>query len=55
MHQRPNGTWTATVQLATGRYEYKLIVDGKWIPDPENPTQVGDGYGGTNSVVVIGQ
>ena len=42
MHKRPDGPWAATLQLAAGRYEYKLIVDGKWIPDPENPTQVDD-------------
>ena len=55
MHKRPNGTWAATVQLAVGRYQYKFIVDGKWITDPENPTQVPDTYGGSNSVLVIGQ
>ncbi len=55
MHKRPNGTWAATAQLAAGHYQYKFIVDGKWIPDPENPTQQDDTYGGKNSVVVIGQ
>jgi eukaryotic-like serine/threonine-protein kinase len=55
MHKRPNGTWAATLQLAAGKYQYKLIVDGKWIPDPENPTQQDDTYGGKNSVVEIGQ
>ncbi len=53
MHERPDGTWAATVQLAAGRHQYKLIVDGKWIPDPDNPTQVPDTHGGTNSVLVI--
>jgi serine/threonine protein kinase len=55
MHKRPNGTWAATMQLAAGKYQYKFIVDGKWIPDPENPTQVPDTYNGFNSVVDIGQ
>ena len=55
MHKRPNGTWAATLQLAAGKYQYKFIVDGKWIPDPENPTKVPDTFTGFNSVVVIGQ
>jgi serine/threonine protein kinase len=55
LHKRPNGTWAATLQLAAGHYQYKFIVDGKWIPDPENPTQQDDTYGGKNSVVEIGQ
>ena len=53
MHKQPNGTWVVTEQLKAGRYEYKFIVDGKWIPDPENPNRVPENY--NNSVVVIGQ
>jgi hypothetical protein len=55
MHKRPDGQWAVTQQLAAGRYKYKLIVDGKWIPDPENPTQVDDPDYGKCSVVPIGQ
>jgi len=55
MHKRPNGTWAATLQLAAGKYQYKIIVDGKWITDPENPTKVPDPYDNFNSVVDIGQ
>ena len=55
MRKRPDGQWAVTQQLAAGRYKYKLIVDGKWIPDPENPTQVVDADNGKCSVVPIGQ
>ena len=55
MRKRPDGQWAVTQQLAAGRYKYKLIVDGKWIPDPENPTQVDDSDYGKCSVVVIGK
>jgi 1,4-alpha-glucan branching enzyme len=55
MHKKASGEWAVSVRLPAGRYLYKLIVDGKWMPDPDNPTQVPDGYGGTNSVVVVGQ
>ncbi|HXI85113.1 MAG TPA: protein kinase [Verrucomicrobiae bacterium] len=55
MRKLPNGEWAATIQLPAGRHLYKLIVDGKWIPDPENPAQEDDNYGGKNSVVVVGK
>ena len=55
MRKRPNGDWAGSVQLPAGRHLYKFVVDDKWIADPENPTQEDDGYGGKNSVVVIGQ
>jgi 1,4-alpha-glucan branching enzyme len=55
MHMGPNGTWSATLQLAARQYQYKFVVDDNWIPDPENPRQQDDTYGGKNSVVVIGQ
>jgi serine/threonine protein kinase len=55
MRKRPNGVWAATLQLPAGRHLYKLIVDGKWMADPENPAQEDDGYSGKNSVVVVGR
>jgi serine/threonine protein kinase len=55
MRKRSDGVWTVTVPLKPGRYVYKLIVDDKWMPDPENPDKVPDDYGGYNSVVVVGQ
>ncbi len=32
------------------RIEYKIVVDGKWILDPENPAKIDNGIGGENSV-----
>jgi serine/threonine protein kinase len=55
MRKLANGDWDVTLQLPAGRHLYKLIVDGKWIPDPENTMQADDGYGGTNSVVMVGK
>ena len=49
------GLWSIVLPLPPGRYEYKFVVDGeKWIPDPGNPEREKDGFGGYNSVVVIG-
>jgi len=32
---------------------YKLVVDGTWVPDPDNPRRSPDGYGGFNSVMRV--
>lgn len=37
------GGWELPYVLGPGNYEYKFIVDGKWITDPENPCTVGSG------------
>lgn len=34
--------WKIPYVLAAGNYEYKFIVDGKWITDPDNPFTIGD-------------
>lgn len=31
-------------------FEYKIVVNGKWIADPKNPNEADDGWGGSNSV-----
>ncbi len=35
--------WQLPLRLAPGNYEYKFIVDGRWIPDPSNPFAIGSG------------
>lgn len=34
---RKNGRWIGRIDLESGTYGYKFIVDGVWIVDPENP------------------
>ena len=44
--------WQLSYILAPGTYEYKYIVDGKWMIDPANPLITGSGdY--TNSVMIF--
>jgi CubicO group peptidase (beta-lactamase class C family) len=31
-----DGAWTLVLDLKPGSYEYKFVVDGVWIPDPNN-------------------
>ncbi len=33
----------------SARVEYKLIIDGKWTTDPQNPNKIDNGVGGENS------
>lgn len=35
--------WSLNYVMAPGNYEYKFIVDGNWIPDPDNPFTIGSG------------
>lgn len=45
--------WKATLTLPPGRYEYRFVVDGQWITDPNARETVKNPYGGTNSVLVV--
>lgn len=50
-----DGLWAATVALPVGEHRYEFVVDGKqWVPDPTAHAQVDDGFGGRNSVIVVG-
>jgi hypothetical protein len=49
------GLWVVTLPLPVGEHQYLFQVDGdKWIPDPGAHAQVDDGFGRTNSVLVVG-
>ena len=45
-----DGAWTGSYAFPAGVHQYKFIVGTNWIPDPTNPDQVDDGFGGKNSV-----
>lgn len=49
------GVWRMSLPAPpSGRYRYKLIVDGtRWIADPGNAVREPDPYGGWNSVLVV--
>jgi serine protease AprX len=49
-----SGMWRAKINLLTpGSYQYKLVVDGKWLDDPSNGLKVTDENGGFNSVLNV--
>jgi glycosidase len=52
---KTGATWEATVPVPwNGDVQYKFVVDGTWIADPQNPSQVDDGQGGKNSLLAGG-
>jgi len=48
-----DGVYQATVDLIPGDYEYKFVVDGDWIVDPQADYFVPDMTGGKNGVVDV--
>ena len=45
--------YSCSIKLAPGNYEYKLVVDNKWLLDEGNPNFVTNDFGTLNSVIVI--
>jgi hypothetical protein len=50
-----DGIWVIEIPLKRGEeHQYQFLIDGQnWIPDPEAPLKVEDGFGGVNSVLQI--
>jgi chromosome partitioning protein len=46
-----HGIWSAVLPLKPGTYQYRFIVDGRWMEDPHNPQTVDTVYGVKNSLV----
>ncbi|GAA4275480.1 glycogen-binding domain-containing protein [Aquimarina mytili] len=45
--------WTITLKIKPGEYEYKFIVDGDWIEDPDNPLKKRNEFNQYNSFIDI--
>ena len=53
MERKENGTWIKNFFLEPGRYQYRFVVDGKWVEDNNNTKFVDNAFGGKNSVIEI--
>jgi 1,4-alpha-glucan branching enzyme len=53
LHPAGNGHWLKETALAPGTYEYCLVVDGSWIPDPLAKETVPNPFGGRNSLLTV--
>jgi len=47
------GEWHMCLPLTPGRYRYRLVVDGKWITDPNNQYVEANQFGELNNVVEV--
>ena len=53
MHPLGDGRWRKETVLPPGTYEYRLVVDGQWLPDPLARETVPNPFGGSNSVLKV--
>jgi pullulanase len=55
MTKGENNLWSVTVEIPSGIYSYKFVVNGnQWILDPLNNNTIQGGYGPDNKLVVPG-
>jgi chromosome partitioning protein len=48
-----DGLWKVVVDIPPGEYEYRFIVDGVWIRDPNNKDYVRNEFGQENSLLIV--
>jgi 1,4-alpha-glucan branching enzyme len=48
-----SGKWVKDLDLSPGTYEYRFVIDGKWVTDPRCPQTVPNAFGETNSLLVV--
>jgi hypothetical protein len=53
MKRRADGTWETSLTLRPGRYQYKFVVDGNWIHDPNAKMNVPNEHHSLNSVIEV--
>ena len=54
MMEPRDGVWFGLLEIPRGRHRYKFLVDGiRWVIDPQNPRQAGDGSGGRASALAV--
>ncbi len=53
--QLKDNIWQTELLLDPGTYQYKLVLDGKWVLDPHNPDSIDNNIGGYNSLLVVGE
>ena len=53
LHPAGGGRWLKETALVPGTYEYCLVVDGQWMPDPLARETVPNPFGGVNSILKV--
>jgi 1,4-alpha-glucan branching enzyme len=47
------GLWSTTITLSPGRYEYRFVVDGRWVNDPKCGERTSNDFGSQNCVLHV--
>jgi 1,4-alpha-glucan branching enzyme len=50
---RDGNDWVCKIILPKGKYTYKVVVDGKWLLDPDNANIERDEWGNRNSLIDV--
>jgi len=53
LSRQDDGLWSTRLALAPGRYQYKFVVDGQWLTDPNAQENIHNEYGTLNSIVEV--
>lgn len=53
LHSSGVGNWWKEMFLTPGTYEYCLVVDGQWMPDPHARESAPNPFGGRNSILRV--
>ena len=48
-----DGLWVKELSLPPGRYEYRFVVNGQWVDDPNAKETAPNPHGGMNAVLTI--
>jgi len=48
-----SGEWKTTLTLPTGEYQYRFVVDGDWVDDPQCDRRAPNSFGSLNCVRIV--
>ena len=51
--EQTNGCWTKHLNLNSGKYRYRFVIDGNWSEDPANPLTQLNSYGTLDSLLEV--
>jgi len=51
--EQNNGSWSKRINLNSGKYRYRFVIDGSWSEDPNNPLKQVNPYGTMDSLLEV--
>ena len=53
LRKAKDGVWKKTLALPPGAHEYRLLVDGQWVDDPQCTSRRPNAFGSENCVCLV--